>query len=598
MADFMIRFLLSNLFLGIFIGILAFCKWIFRRTLSSQMQYHLWFLLFFFLLVPFVPVCSFSLPAQISSFFSTFSSQKGFAHHPLTDSPLSSTFSNTSEWMNDFTISISRQVPSIAGQILFLLWCTGIGIMFIFFIRSVRQLYHLSSTALPLENAEISSLYISCLKELGITRNIPVYTTAFLPSPAITGIFQPRIYLPLRLISGYPHSALRYILLHELQHYRQKDGLLNLFLNIFCALYWFNPAVWYVLHEIRIDREIACDTSVLETVGETSRQEYGAALINFAETLSHTPFSFSVGLGGSMPQMKRRILNIASYQAPTPWKKAKGYVLVLVISLLLISMSPVLSMQAAKETSFRPDTSDSIVSTIDLSSYFRDYEGTFVLYDLQKDHYQIYHPEQAYKRISPDSTYKLYSALFGLEEKIITPKDSMIPWDHNHYPFDAWNKNHTLDSAMSASVNWYFQTIDKKLGHGKIRSYLQQIHYGNESIDQSDSYWMESSLKISAFEQVSLLTDFYQNTFAFNPEHIAAVKESIRLITHGQNTLYGKTGTGNVNGQNVNGWFIGYIENSQNTYFFATNIQAEQQASGSTASQITLDLLEDMGIWN
>ena len=122
--------------------------------------------------------------------------------------------------------------------------------------------------------------------------------------------------------------------------------------------------------------------------------------------------------------------------------------------------------------------------------------------------------------------------------------------------------------------------------------------YGNESIDQSDSYWMESSLKISAFEQVSLLTDFYQNTFAFNPEHIAAVKDSIRLITHGKNTLYGKTGTGNVNGQNVNGWFIGYIENSQNTYLFATNIQAEQQASGSTASQITLDLLEDMGIWN
>ena len=76
MADFMIRFLLSNLFLGIFIGILAFCKWIFRRTLSSQMQYHLWFLLFFFLLVPFVPVCSFSLPAQISSFFSTFPPRK------------------------------------------------------------------------------------------------------------------------------------------------------------------------------------------------------------------------------------------------------------------------------------------------------------------------------------------------------------------------------------------------------------------------------------------------------------------------------------------------------------------------------------------
>ncbi len=598
MADFMIPFLLSNLFLAIFIGILACFKWIFRKTFSSQMQYHLWFLLSFFLLMPFLPACTFSLPAEISAFWNTLFSQKNVARHPLADSQFSSAWSNTSEWMNDFTISVSKQIPSFIGQLLFLLWCIGIAIVVFFFIRSVWQLHQLNSTALPLENAEISSLYARCKKKLCITRNIPVYTTAFLPSPAITGIFRPRIYLPLRLISGCPHSTLRYILLHELQHYRQKDGLLNFFLTFFCAIYWFNPAVWYALHKVRIDREIACDTSVLELLGETSCQEYGAALINFAETLSHTPFSFSVGLGGSMPQMKRRILNIASYQAPTPWKKAKGYALVLVISLLLISMSPVLSMQAAKETSFRPDTSDSIVSTIDLSSYFRDYEGTFVLYDLQKDHYQIYHPEQAYKRISPDSTYKLYSALFGLEEKIITPKDSMIPWDYNHYPFDAWNKNHTLDSAMSASVNWYFQTIDKKLGYGKIRSYLQQIHYGNESIDQSDSYWMESSLKISAFEQVSLLTDFYQNTFAFNPEHIAAVKDSIRLITHGKNTLYGKTGTGNVNGQNVNGWFIGYIENSQNTYFFATNIQAEQQASGSIASEITLNLLETMGIWN
>ena len=135
--------------------------------------------------------------------------------------------------------------------------------MFIFFIRSVRQLYHLSSTALPLENAEISSLYISCLKELGITRNIPVYTTAFLPSPAITRIFQPRIYLPLRLISGYPHSALRYILLHELQHYRQKDGLLNLFLNIFCALYWFNPAVCLKIDDRKGSIKVGLDADLV-----------------------------------------------------------------------------------------------------------------------------------------------------------------------------------------------------------------------------------------------------------------------------------------------------------------------------------------------
>ena len=47
---------------------------------------------------------------------------------------------------------------------------------------------------------------------------------------------------------------------------------------------------------------------------------------------------------------------------------------------------------------------------------------------------------------------------------------------------------------------------------------------------------------------------------------------------------YGKTGTGRVNGQDINGWFIGFIESQNNTYFFSTNIQSEQRATGSKAS--------------
>ncbi len=31
-------------------------------------------------------------------------------------------------------------------------------------------------------------------------------------------------------------------------------------------LYWFNPLVWYAFKEMRIDREIACDISVLKSL--------------------------------------------------------------------------------------------------------------------------------------------------------------------------------------------------------------------------------------------------------------------------------------------------------------------------------------------
>lgn len=45
------------------------------------------------------------------------------------------------------------------------------------------------------------------------------------------------------------------------------------------------------------------------------------------------------------------------------------------------------------------------------------------------------------------------------------------------------------------------------------------------------------------------------------------------------------------------GWFIGFVESKNHTYFFATNIQAIDNATGSIASEITLSILSDMNIY-
>ena len=58
--------------------------------------------------------------------------------------------------------------------------------------------------------------------------------------------------------------------------------------------------------------------------------------------------------------------------------------------------------------------------------------------------------EHATLRVAPNSTYKIYDALFGLEEGIITPDDSLIAWSGETYPFEAWNANQTLQSAMNS----------------------------------------------------------------------------------------------------------------------------------------------------
>lgn len=151
---------------------------------------------------------------------------------------------------------------------------------------------------------------------------------------------------------------------------------------------------------------------------------------------------------------------------------------------------------------------------------------------------------------------------------------------------------------MNSSVNWYFQTVDQQLGVSDIYAYIQEIGYGNENMRGNlSTYWLESSLKISPIEQVELLVKLQNNSFGFAPEIIRSVKDAICLSSSDAGTLYGKTGTGRVDGHDVNGWFIGLIETTDNTYFFAANIGADNDAAGSSAAEITMSILSDMYIW-
>ena len=597
MANFMIRFLLCNVLISGIIGILLIAKWVFRNNLSSRMQYNLWLLLLGLLAVPFIPFRLISFP-QIFSWLSSVRNSSASHADVGANNVMDTGLSGTTNWMNDFALSVNKDTLSVTGYILLGIWIVGMLAMMILVIKSSLRLRTIKKSALPLQNSEVRRLYNKCLNEMKITRNIPVYSTAFLKSPIIVGFLKPCIYLPIHLISDYHESDMRYMLLHELQHYRHKDAIANYLMNFAGVLYWFNPFVWFALREMRNDREVACDTSVLKMLKEDDYEDYGNTLINFIEKVSFSPFPFAASLSGNMKQMKRRIINIASYEKPTFCKKLKGMTAFILTTVLIMGLTPFISTYAADESRYQWKSSSENISYVDFSKYFGKYEGSFVLYDLGNDAWSIHDIEHATLRVAPDSTYKIYDALFGLEEGVITPEDSFIAWNGESYPFEAWNADQTLQSAMASSVNWYFQSVDEQLGTTSVYDYIKEIGYGNENMSGDFStYWMESSLKISPIEQVELLTQLQNNNFGFAPENINAVKDSICLSSSDAGTFYGKTGTGRVDGQDVNGWFIGYIETADNTYFFATNIGADSDATGGNATEITMSILSDMNIW-
>ena len=53
MDEFITHFLLCNIVISIIIGIFLVSKWIFKNTLTSRMQYNLWYFLLVLLLTPF-----------------------------------------------------------------------------------------------------------------------------------------------------------------------------------------------------------------------------------------------------------------------------------------------------------------------------------------------------------------------------------------------------------------------------------------------------------------------------------------------------------------------------------------------------------------
>lgn len=589
-----IKFLIVSAAILVCVSIILMVKKLCKKHLSLRVQYNLWFLLLIILALPFIPIKSSGLNGIWQWFMQLGASRSPAGNTAIDTGTVAS--ATAANWMQDFTVTVNHETPALVNYLLLFIWIAGILIMAILTLHSQLRIRQVIQSALPVQNRQVRNIYHECRSAIGITKNIRLCSSAYIQSPISVGLFRPCIVLPIQMISGLQDKDIRFILLHELQHYRHRDIAVNYLMCLARIIYWFHPLVWLALKEMRNDREVACDAAVLRTIDENSYADYGYTLLNFAENLSHSSFSSAAGMGGTKKQIKMRIIHIASFHPESNWLKLKSCLIFILALSIVIGSAPLLAFGASSGNSY--DFHNTNAEYEDLSSYFQDYDGSFVLYDQNADYWNIYNKDASSKRVSPDSTYKIYSALFGLESGSITPKDSTISWNQTEYPFASWNQDHNLNSAMSNSVNWYFQAVDQKTGLPALQNYIQDIAYGNQDLSGGiSSYWMESSLKISPIEQVEQLSAMYRNDMQFKEENIAAVKNALHISTSYGTTLYGKTGTGDVDGKNVNGWFIGFLEKDGNTYFFATNIQGEDFANGSMASKITLEILKSRNLY-
>ncbi|WP_262554307.1 penicillin-binding transpeptidase domain-containing protein [Staphylococcus simulans] len=364
----------------------------------------------------------------------------------------------------------------------------------------------------------------------------------------------------------------------------------SLFL-IFC---WWNPILFMTKKIMEKDCEICCDNNVLRLLKKEDYKVYGEVIIKCCTF--HKDFrnnKFVQYFVGANYDLKKRIYNISEYK---PRSKSKFYWFALIIMCLSsIIQTPFVS---AHTTSSKYKTDIDYTVSNSIEQHFKNHNGNFVLLNGKDQSYILYNETESRERYAPDSTFKLYLALFGFEQDVISQNNTEQKWDGKKYPFKEWNRNQDLKSSMSNSVNWYYENINRALSKDKVKDDLKKLKYGNQDISGKNSYWNESTLKISSIEQVQLLKKLDSNSLNYTEDSIRAVKNSLLIQQNDNYQLFGKTGTGIINHKEKSGWFIGFVKTKGNTYYFATHLNDSDNANGKTAKKISEDILKEMGLIN
>jgi len=169
-------------------------------------------------------------------------------------------------------------------------------------------------------------------------------------SPALHGLFRPRLLLPKGFTARFSPLELRFVLLHELAHLKRRDLLMNWIAALLQAVHWFNPLVRFGFGRWQAERELACDAMALEAAGEGLNKEYGRTILRLLDDFAQPQASPGlVGMLEDKRHLKRRIGMIASY-APT--RRWPGLALALLAVLAVIGLTDArtgaaISVQAA-----------------------------------------------------------------------------------------------------------------------------------------------------------------------------------------------------------------------------------------------------------
>ncbi|HDB5613684.1 TPA: beta-lactam sensor/signal transducer BlaR1 [Staphylococcus aureus] len=583
MAKLLIMSIVSFCFIFL---LLLFFRYILKRYFNYMLNYKVWYLTLLAGLIPFIPI-------KFSFFkFNNLNNQEPTVEsnsHNLNPNI------NTTKPVHEFTTDIHKFNWDSIDNICTVIWIVLVIILSFKFLNSLLYLKYLKKQSLYLNEKEKDKIN-KILFNHQYKRNIVIRKAESIHSPITFWYGKYIILIPSLYFKSINDKKLKYIILHEYAHAKNRDTLHLIIFHIFSIAMSYNPLIQIVKRKMIHDNEVEADRFVLNNINKNEFKSYAEAIMDSVlKTSFFNKNILSHSFNGKKSLLKRRLINIKEGNLKKQSKLILIFICIFTFFIMIIQ-SQFLMGQSLTDYNYKK-TLQSDYQILDESKNFGSNSGSFVMYSMKKDKYYIYNEKESRKRYSPDSTYKIYLALFGLDRHIISDKNSRMSWNHNHYPFDSWNKDQDLNTAIQNSVNWYFERISNQLSKNYTSDQLKQLNYGNKNLGSYKAYWLEDSLKISNLEQVIVLKNMMEQNNHFSKNEKKQLSSSLLIRKNENYELYGKTGTGIVNGKYNNGWFVGYVITNHDKYYFSTHL-SDEKASGENAKFINEKILKEMGVLN
>ena len=208
-----------------------------------------------------------------------------------TPSPVEATSSLAAAPVADFARFSARQA-------LLLFWLLGVAAVFIWALLGRVGLSRLTRRAESVDSEEWNALLRGAAAELGVPRLPRLRRSRSVTTPLVWGALKPVILLPSDSES-WPLDRKRVVLLHEMAHIARHDAFTQLLSVLACALYWPHPLAWLAARRQRLERERACDDTVL-ALG-TPGHVYAAELLELARGAAVPRFAGMFAAGMARP---------------------------------------------------------------------------------------------------------------------------------------------------------------------------------------------------------------------------------------------------------------------------------------------------------